>query len=225
MKKKKLLLNTTIVIAFFLMAASCGQKGPLPSADTIPPSVVQIYPNLNTSLVPINTSVSIVFNKDMNSSSTNTATISLSYPGGGNAPGSVDCLGNTVVFTPMSPLSDNTLYSLSISGSVESSTGVAMGTPYASSFSTGTTSVISTITATAGPNGTITPSGAVKVNYYGSQTFTITAKQGYTVYDVQVNGVHVGLVTSYTFNQVIPPNQTISASFGPITGSGGSGGP
>jgi len=47
-----------------------------------------------------------------------------------------------------------------------------------------------TLTASAGTNGTITPSGAVVVADGGSQTFTITADSGYMVSQVLVDGVN-----------------------------------
>jgi hypothetical protein len=69
-----------------------------------------------------------------------------------------------------------------------------------------------TLTASAGANGTVTPSGATNVARGGSQTYTITPAAGYCVQDVLVNGSSVGAVTTYTFNNV-QANQTISASF------------
>ena len=69
-----------------------------------------------------------------------------------------------------------------------------------------------TITATAGPNGSISPSGNVSVNCGGSQTFTITPNTCYRVADVVVNGVSQGPITSYSFTNVTA-NQTISVSF------------
>jgi hypothetical protein len=69
-----------------------------------------------------------------------------------------------------------------------------------------------TLTASAGANGTVTPSGATTVARGGSQTYTITPAAGYCVQDVLVNGSSVGAVTTYTFNNV-QANQTISASF------------
>src|SRR5690606_31063919 len=73
------------------------------------------------------------------------------------------------------------------------------------------------ITATAGANGSISPSGTVEVNCGADQTFTITADSGYAVADVLVNGVSVGAVTTYTFENVTE-DQTISASFVEYTG-------
>ncbi|GEM_PF-756063 len=68
------------------------------------------------------------------------------------------------------------------------------------------------ITASAGANGSISPSGSVGVNYNASQSFTITPNIGYLIADVLVNGNSVGAVSSYTFDTV-KVNQTISASF------------
>ena len=69
-----------------------------------------------------------------------------------------------------------------------------------------------TITATAGANGSITPSGAVAVNYGADQSFTIAADVNYHIADVLVDAVSVGAVSSYTFTNVTAAH-TIAASF------------
>jgi hypothetical protein len=69
-----------------------------------------------------------------------------------------------------------------------------------------------TITASAGPNGTISPSGAVTLVQGGSQSFTITANQGFLVSDVTVDGVSQGAIGSFTFSDVTA-DHTIAASF------------
>jgi hypothetical protein len=69
-----------------------------------------------------------------------------------------------------------------------------------------------TITASAGANGSISPSGAVTVNSGANRAFTITANSGYHVASVLVDGASVGAVTSYTFTNVVA-NHTISATF------------
>ena len=68
------------------------------------------------------------------------------------------------------------------------------------------------ITASAGAGGSISPSESISVNYGGTQTFNITAKTGYYIVDVRVNGSSVGAVSSYTFNN-IEAAYTISATF------------
>jgi hypothetical protein len=69
-----------------------------------------------------------------------------------------------------------------------------------------------TITASAGTNGKISPAGGVSVNYGGSQSFSITPYTGYQVADVLVDGLSVGPVSSYTFDQAIE-NHTIRLLF------------
>ena len=69
-----------------------------------------------------------------------------------------------------------------------------------------------TINATAGANGTISPSGEVTVAEGEDKTFTITANSGYHIKDVKVNGSSIGAVSTYTFNDVAA-NATITVEF------------
>ena len=95
-------------------------------------------------------------------------------------------------------------------GAVSSYTfnNVTAGHSIAASFALNTY----TITAGAGANGTISPSGAVPVTHGSNQAFSMTPAAGYHVLDVLVDGVSVGAVTSYTFLSVTGPH-TISVSF------------
>ncbi len=69
-----------------------------------------------------------------------------------------------------------------------------------------------TISASAGPDGTISSTGVVSVNHGASKTYTITPNTGYQVADVLVDGVSMGVVNSYTFDTVVTAH-TITASF------------
>lgn len=69
-----------------------------------------------------------------------------------------------------------------------------------------------TISAIAETGGSISPSGEVHVNQGGRITFTITPDSGYEIADVLVDGVSVGAVRSYTFENVTS-DHTISAAF------------
>lgn len=96
--------------------------------------------------------------------------------------------------------------------------------------------VNTTITASAGAGGSITPSGAISVPFGSNQSFSIAANPCFSISDVLVDGSSVGAVTSYTFTSVTT-NHTIAASFAPgltnavttlaasqvKTGNGGSG--
>jgi hypothetical protein len=68
------------------------------------------------------------------------------------------------------------------------------------------------ITATAGPHGSISPSGLVLAPYGGNQVFLITPATGYHVDSVFVDDLPVDSTTSYTFFTVTA-NHTIRASF------------
>lgn len=76
-----------------------------------------------------------------------------------------------------------------------------------------------TITATAGPGGSIAPGGKVAVPHGGSQTFTITPDRGYRIVDVLVDGESamddvtiVDGIGTYTFINVTS-DHTIHAVF------------
>lgn len=68
------------------------------------------------------------------------------------------------------------------------------------------------IFASAGPNGSISPSGNVYVNYGDSITFTFIPSTGYHVDSVFVNNVFIGNPTSYKFVNVTNDN-TIHVKF------------
>ncbi len=88
-------------------------------------------------------------------------------------------------------------------------TNVTANHSISATFTAGTTF---TINATAGANGRITPSGNIIVNQGSNVSFSITPNAGYRVNSVLVDGVSIGAVTSYAFNNV-NANHTISASF------------
>ena len=98
-------------------------------------------------------------------------------------------------------------------GPVSSYTMTAVAAPQSITATFGANGLPSyTITASAGANGTISPSGSVSVASGSNQTFTITPASGYQVAGVQADGVSVGAVASYTFSNVTA-NHTISATF------------
>ncbi len=69
------------------------------------------------------------------------------------------------------------------------------------------------ITVTANGNGTVSPSGDVNDIVYGSdQTFTFTPDEGYEIAYVLVDGKNVGVVESYTFEN-LTANHSIEVVF------------
>lgn len=69
-----------------------------------------------------------------------------------------------------------------------------------------------TITASAGANGSIFPTGAVTAPEGSTPSFTITPASGYHILDVTVDGVSVGSGGTYTFSSV-HTDHTIAATF------------
>ena len=69
-----------------------------------------------------------------------------------------------------------------------------------------------TITATAGANGSISPSGKVEVVEGADQAFSITANDGYEIESLKVDGTAVSTATSYIFTNVRAAH-TIEATF------------
>ncbi|WP_338096814.1 PGF-pre-PGF domain-containing protein [Methanorbis rubei] len=82
-----------------------------------------------------------------------------------------------------------------------------------------------TITATAGPGGSISPSGAVSVTSGDDKSFSINPADGYKIADVKVDGRSVGAVSSYTIQNIVA-DHTIAATFTgvptPVPTGGGS---
>ena len=68
------------------------------------------------------------------------------------------------------------------------------------------------VNASAGANGSISPSGSIAASYGSSKTFTITPASGYSIYNVVVDGNSMGAISTYTFSN-IGSSHTIVASF------------
>lgn len=68
------------------------------------------------------------------------------------------------------------------------------------------------IISSCGEGGSISPKGEVQVNKNENKEFIITAKDGYKIKDVQIDGVSFGNITTYTFENV-EENHNINATF------------
>ena len=80
-----------------------------------------------------------------------------------------------------------------------------------------------TVTASAGENGMISPSGDVTVDFGDDSTFTVTAEEGYKVSTVKVDGNDAVLTDGkYTFTNV-RENHTIEVTFVANESPGGGG--
>ena len=93
-------------------------------------------------------------------------------------------------------------------GSTYTFTGVEEDHTIAASFEINTY----TLTPVAGSNGSISPSTPQLVTHGSSQTFLMVPAAGYHVSNVRVDGVSMGALTSYTFDDVTG-DHTIETSF------------
>ncbi len=209
MKTHKLLILLFAFAFLSALAANCGRKGPDAPPDTSAPSILSSAPT--GSDVPANTAISITFSEPVDEKTINftlvdqTSAIAVSR--------SVD--GAKVVFTPTAMLADNTLYTALLSAGVKDLWGNAMSSEHSWYFRTAATTTVPgavyTVTATAGANGSIAPSGSVKVNQGEKQAFTVTANAGFHISSVTGCG---GSLSGSTYTTgAVTADCTVTASF------------
>ncbi len=145
-----------------------------------------------------------------------TAANAISRAGSLGAPGSGGLYGASGKSVWGSPrLVDSTFAALDahlLSGSfADNASGPTHIDGYAGAYAPGAATYW-TITASAGSNGSISPSGSVSVVQGASQTFTITPDTNFAVDSLKVDGAYVGALTTYTFTNVQAAH-TIAATF------------
>jgi len=134
---------------------------------------------------------------------------------GAISPGTVSVLGGTNQTFTITPNAGYRVVDVQVDGS-----SVGPLTVYTFANIAGNHSISATFTlilyfnisASAGPNGSISPTGTASVQQFTNQTYTMTPNAGYRVADVQVDGASVGALTSYTFSNVQAAH-TINATF------------
>lgn len=103
------------------------QTPPVPQ----PPRVFAVLPPNGAMNVPVNTSVTVTFDKAMEQASTIAA-----FKVTPVTPGSITFTTDRLQWTPDAPLIKGTTYTLTVEGSAKSATGIAMGSPSSWSFTT-----------------------------------------------------------------------------------------
>jgi uncharacterized repeat protein (TIGR02543 family) len=148
-------------------------------------------------------------------------TYSVSYNGNTNTGGSAPIDGNNYLSgATVTVRNMGTLVKTGCAFAGWNTSADGSGTPYnpGDTFVMGAFNVtlyaqwVVTITATAGANGSISPSGVATVIAGTNKTYTITPNPNYHVAGVVVNGSPVDSVSTYTFTNV-SANNSISASF------------
>lgn len=143
----RLLSISVILLAIGFIAFGCGSSpsgGVSPPTPTpvLSPEIVNVSPSDESTNVPLNTSIQILFSKDMDDSTIDTTTIQVENEQGSAKNGTVsyDPDARTALFVPSSNFSPNTIYWIRISGSIKDAQGYSIGLDEDYKFTTGNAS-------------------------------------------------------------------------------------
>ncbi|MFV8336684.1 Ig-like domain-containing protein [Flavobacterium sp. RSP29] len=182
MKTKNLLL--TFAILFIALISGCA-KDDFEEIEGVCPVVLSTDPDNGTINVPLDKSITVIFNEEMNAATFNQSSFTLQ--GATAVAGTVSFSGKTASFVPTSPLAPNTTYTGVIKTSVKDLMGNALQADYVWTFSTGSTitpMVVSTDPANNATNVFLNKIVAVNFNMPMNQATvsatTFTLKQGTT---------------------------------------------
>ena len=184
------------------------------AGDTYTISATARYIRVNMTYNSSGSGIHITDLRAYGTTSVNTNTISASAGSGGiiTPAGIVTVLKTTNASFAITPNSGFAISDVTVDGSsvgaVPSYTFTNVTADHVISASFVATSAI--ITVTQGTGGTISPQGQVVVALGNDQTFNITAKSGFQISDVIVDGNPLGAVSSYTF-PAVATDHTISA--------------
>jgi hypothetical protein len=173
------------------------------------------YSNEISYMPPVTPSCSFVIAPTSKSFSSSGGTGSVSVTTSAGCSWSASSSASWITVTSAASGSGNGVVNYSVSSNSNSSAragNINIGNQTLSVSQSAKTVASYTITASAGSNGSISPSGAVLVSAGTSKTFTITPRWGYRVSRVLINGSSIGVVKNYTFSNVTA-NQTIQAEF------------
>lgn len=132
MKTKNLIL--TYAILFIALVSGCASDD-FEQVAGICPIVESTNPVSNAVAVPTNSVIAITFNEEMDAASFNQGSVTL--VGATSVAGILTYSGKTALFTPTSPLAENTTYTGRVKTSVKDLKGNALQVDYVWAFTTG----------------------------------------------------------------------------------------
>lgn len=137
--RHKRLLNvpwiTMLLLSIFMW--QCKKNDFTKEVKGVCPAVLSTDPGNGDSNVVINKKITVVFNEVMDSSTINAKTFVLKQ-GANQVAGVVTCSGNSAVFSPVSYLAPNTVFTVAITTAAEDRSGIYLPQTYNWSFTTGT---------------------------------------------------------------------------------------
>jgi uncharacterized protein (TIGR03437 family) len=184
-----------------------------------PPGVSSTVPAKVATNVPVGNALSATFSEAMNPATINTSTFTLQN---GLTPvaGTVDYIGVTATFTPLSTLAPNTVFTTTITTGVQDRTGDAMVSNYVWSFTTGATpdttppTVSSTVPATGAINvpisNALSATFSEAMNPLTITTSTFTLQNGLT--PVAGTVTYAGVTAAFTPTSTLAPNTVFTTT-------------
>ena len=145
-----------LLVTFVAGCANNGDESPIVS-DTIAPRVTVTSPTNGAVAVPLNRKITVGFTEVMDPATITTASFKLTGPGTTPVTGTVDRIGTSATFTPVSNLAGNTLYTATITTGAKDLAGNALASNFVFTFTTGLAldSTRPTVNATVNANGSV----------------------------------------------------------------------
>ncbi|TDE44429.1 DUF3494 domain-containing protein [Flavobacterium rhamnosiphilum] len=182
MKTKNVLL--TFAILFIALISGCAEDN-FEEIEGVCPVVLSTDPDNGTINVPLDKTITVIFNEEMNAATFNQSSFTLQ--GTAAVAGTVSFSGTTATFDPTSPLAANTTYTGVIKTSVKDIMGNALQADYVWTFSTGSTITPMVISTDPANNATnvflnkiVTANFNMPMNQATINATTFTLKQGTT---------------------------------------------
>jgi large repetitive protein len=172
------------------------------SSDTVNTTVTTISPANAQTAVPINTQVIAVMSDDIDPTTVNSSSITVTPQGGSPVAGTVTLAsdGVTLTFIASAPLAVSKLHNVSVSGLKDTEGNTV--TPFNSSFTTGTTGYGGgsfTLVSTNPANGATNVSVSSPVTFNMSQLINAASVNPSTVY-VYINATNQVVAGTYSVN-------------------------
>lgn len=152
--------------------------------DTTPPSVNSVYPADGEMNISVTHTISVLFNEPVNPQTVTTASFLVSGPTG-SIPGSLQVSGSYVSFKPSGYFPYSSTITVTITTAVQDSSGNALASDYAWTFTTGTAPDISAPTVPTGLTATLVTASEVDLSWDISVDNVAVA--GYKIYRDGVN--------------------------------------
>jgi methionine-rich copper-binding protein CopC len=181
--------------------------------DEVGPTVVATSPANGATGVPTSSAVTITFSEAVDASTVSATTITMRVTTSGAAvAGTVGYNATTHVatFTPSAPLTQNTSYTVTVSGSIRDPAGNVMGSDFVFTFSTGDTTPPTVISTAPGNLATNVPTSTTVTATFSEAMDPATINS--TTFTLRVTATSTGVAGVVSYNAA-----TNTATFTPST--------